>query len=384
MGCSPIIFVGQDLSFTESKSHASDMALQNSDLVRKMVKTDDVIWTEGINGEKVPSTRGLIHVKRHLETMIKQENGEYINSTARGAKIEGTKHIPFQKVIDQFCTTSINTNQNYINYPEESRKRLLTELPQTIKKCNQLFKMLKETQQLLRSLHKTLKKADYKTFDELPPASQKKILKLDKIGKRLDAAIDIWSLLQDITMSGVKESERQKHEAKFLENNYIEWLTKNLQVIKTINNVRIEKLALFRDTIQESIEFLKLETNQDFLIVLDLYFKAGKIALAQPLLKEAYQLLSNLPLLNYYEGITAAHYTEYDKAEIYFSKAIEGNDFYQDKIQEFRTKQANAYIRYADYFKDRSKAVSKRLLLKGLKYDPGNKKIINMGGGKTC
>ncbi len=110
MGCSPIIFMGQDLSFSPSKSHSSHMTLPTKDRISKLLKEEkDIVWLDGIHGEKVPSNRGFHSHKLFFETMIRQQAGQYINATASGAHIEGTLVMPLQEVIDRHCTQKIDT-----------------------------------------------------------------------------------------------------------------------------------------------------------------------------------------------------------------------------------------------------------------------------------
>jgi hypothetical protein len=403
MGCSPIIFIGQDCSFSQSKSHSSNMALPIKDKINQTLKNeDDIIWLDGIDGGKVPSNRTFHSLKRYMEMMIKQESGIYINSTKKGAHIEGTKVMLLQEAIEEFCTTQIDmqsiSDLSAQRKPETLRKHLICELQKKVKRCQQIKKMLKETESLLNDLLKTLKRADnsktiYRNFSHLPIPNQKKISKLDKIGKKLDNAIDIWPLMQEVTMTGLRKSEQQKHAIDLLNNNpkqYTKWLKKNFERLDTINNVRQKVLPLLQNTLNEDVNFLKLEAkfftilsttkntkkyNQELIKLIKLYFDSGNIALAQPWLKKLSLAIPGSGEVNYFKGITAAHYTEYDKAESFFHQSGKTDPSYTDQIEKFREQQGYAYISYAQFFDNKDKQVARRLLLKGLIYAPDHKKV---------
>ncbi len=404
MGCSPIIFVGQDLSFSQSKSHASSMTLPTKDLINKTLKNEkDIIWLDGVHGEKVPSNRGFHTHKLFFETMIKSKKGHYINSTEKGCHIEGTTVMPLQDSIEQFCTTKIEIQKSFSAFSDKKdpavlRNHLISELQSKIKRCVQIKKWLKETKQLLNDLIKVSTKANksknvYKCFNDLSTSSQKKLSKLDKIGKNLDDAIDIWPLMQEVTMAGLRQSEQQKHAIDLIANDpeqYTKWLKKSLLRLDTVNEVRKEVLPLLLDTIEEDVRILQSEEklltlidknenkkkyNQYLINITTLYFESGNISLAQPWLKELSQTMPNSGEVNFYQGITAAHYTEYDRAEFFFKKAIEADQKYSTRIEKFRNDQGNSYISYAPIFDINDKAVARKLLLKGLIYAPEHKKV---------
>jgi len=403
MECSPIVFVGQDLSFSHSKSHSSDTTLPTNDLINDTLKNKkDIVWLDGVHGEKVPSNRGFHAHKRYFETMIKKQKGHYINSTENGCHIEGTIVMPLQEVIDTFCTAGMATKDVLTSLNKKDiinlQQHLISKLQTTIKRCLQVQKMLNQTSNLLNDLTKTIKKAEklklqYKKFNDLPKSKQKKIVMLDKIGKKLDNAHDIWPLMQEITMAGLRQSEKQKHAIDLLANDpeqYTQWLKKSFQRLNTINKVRKEILPLFQNTLQDDLNFLKSETtlfkilskqkdtdkyNQQLLKLIRLYFDAGNIALAMPWLQKISIPIHMSPELNLFHGIAAAHYTEYDKAEAFFKQACNADPEYISQVEKFRESQGDAYVSYAPIFDKDDKTVARRLLLKGLIYAPNHKKV---------
>ena len=92
-GGNPIVFVGQDLAFTNGQSHAYG-GLVNQDVSRRKVK--------GQNGEFLDTTLGLLSFKHWIENKIRDNLVEFINATEGRAYIEGCKHISLQDFIDQY------------------------------------------------------------------------------------------------------------------------------------------------------------------------------------------------------------------------------------------------------------------------------------------
>ncbi|MCK5232869.1 MAG: motility associated factor glycosyltransferase family protein, partial [Desulfobulbaceae bacterium] len=179
MKCSPIVFIGQDLSFSPSKSHSNNTVLQTNDLVSALLDNkDDIVWLDGIDGGKVLSNRGMHGHKRFLEMVIKEEQGHYINATEGGCHIEGTEVMPLQHALNQYCIEDIGIAElihpsTASSNQQEVRKHLLSEFRKITRKGVSLSKMLDKTDHLSRTLLQWLDKAKkggktYRFFDALP------------------------------------------------------------------------------------------------------------------------------------------------------------------------------------------------------------------------
>lgn len=95
-GGEPIIFIGQDLAYTNSQSHAQGVVSeQTSQLVNmKMVR--------GIDGEYLYTTSGLLSFKHWIEDKIKQHpEKKFYNCTEGGAYIEGCEHRRLINVLEE-------------------------------------------------------------------------------------------------------------------------------------------------------------------------------------------------------------------------------------------------------------------------------------------
>jgi len=406
MGCSPIVFVGQDLAYSSTKSHSSHAVLQTKDLGDALQEgNENAVWLDGIDGGKVLSDRGFLSNKLFFENMIKHQKGLYINATEGGAHIEGTEVLPLRTVLDRYCTNPIEINEKLRPTDEQKqarrRERFLHEFDRVAKLGRDIIKILEKTDILSRNILQHFDKtpkisvARYRSFSDLPSSIRKKVEELDKLNKRLDNESGIWPLLQEVTMAGLRRSEQQKHVIDSLANNpdrYVEWLQKNIQRFLQINEIRREVLPLLTDTLANDVTFLKAEEkllttlrasgsdNDDtetILALVQLYYEAGNLNLARPLIRRLTELRTESAEVLFLQGWVAAHYTEYAQAEAFFTKAVATDQDYATKIEAFRQKQGDAYIKYAAFFKEMDKATSRRLLIKGLRYAPKHAGIGN-------
>ncbi len=103
-GCDPIIFIGQDLSFS-NKTHTEGAALAKK--VDTSEKNQTLIWVDGIDGGKVPSNSAFVSYLRRFEEIIGSIDNKCINSTEGGAAIRGAEVMPLNESIDKYCTNEL-------------------------------------------------------------------------------------------------------------------------------------------------------------------------------------------------------------------------------------------------------------------------------------
>lgn len=92
MGCNPIIFIGQDLSYTNEQGHADCAENRWEEVDFTKYKKDDDIYVNDIYGNKVRTSIELNDFRISLENIIsKYANINFINATEGGVNIKGTK-----------------------------------------------------------------------------------------------------------------------------------------------------------------------------------------------------------------------------------------------------------------------------------------------------
>ncbi|SHI42453.1 Uncharacterized conserved protein [Clostridium cavendishii DSM 21758] len=97
-GAKELIMIGQDLAFLEGKSHIS--SFENiygfkDNLVNEVKK----YYVEGINGEKLETTKGYIFFKEQIETLIEKNKKIKFINCSKGAKIDGAIHCSLDEYL---------------------------------------------------------------------------------------------------------------------------------------------------------------------------------------------------------------------------------------------------------------------------------------------
>ncbi len=410
MGCSPIVFIGQDLAYTGGTSHASNTALTQNKAMRNLLKSKDLMWTEEISGGKVPTDRKFLNFKRHFEDLISINKGIYINSTVKGARIKGAEAMPLEDVIEKYCTADghISDIIDAAISSDKTNGRFLKEFHGFLKKSNALLKIIKKSDELHESVMKTLKKdkaknKKYNAFNMLPGALKIKINKIDQCHKKIDGYQKIWGILDEITMEGLKQSERQKHNIEKLKNDpnrYADWLLKNLERLQHINMVRKNELAVFEKNLKGLVKHFEIENTllhvldenqekskgqktqqnaekEDALMKLaQLYFDTDDFSLLADICFDFEKMSKKSDKqhgqINFYAGCIHLLRNNFDEAEKCFIHALDLKPDLKVEIDTFRKRLGDKYVGHAAFFNGKDDDTVRRMLIKGLKYSGGH------------
>lgn len=164
LGFRKIIFVGQDLAYTDNKSHADgtfeDMMPEEN--------TEKFIRVPGNYEEEVPTLKNLDGYRKWFEEYIrswkKKRVTEFINATEGGAKIEGTTLMTLAEVIEQECTKEVDIS-SCINslepvFYEEEQNRILAFFRDTPKQVREIQRLAEEGKKLYGQLDKLCRKGN--------------------------------------------------------------------------------------------------------------------------------------------------------------------------------------------------------------------------------
>ena len=397
MGCSPIVFVGQDLSYAGVRTHASNIPLTQNDLLSKHLNSKAMLWVEEVNGGKVPTDRLFLNFIKHFEALITNNPGHYINSTVQGARIKGTEPIPLDEVIETYCqedkisvsdmaVAAMNDDINQMFIDEFDL--LLKESKELTKLIGQADKLEKKVAKLLNRIKKV--KSRYRSFKALPEKVRSVISQIDRCQARIDGYQKIWGIMDELTMEGLKKSERLKHDINKLKKDpklYFEWISKNIERLNLINQVRKKELNTFNNNLLKLSNHFKTEKaaveslkkpgrrRNAFLALADLYFNSGDYALLSDICDEFEKEFGETAVINNYKGCVLLIRNEFEAAEKEFEKAISGDSSMQALIKDFREKLGDSYIEHADYFENRDKDTCRRMVIKGLMYGGQHKQL---------
>lgn len=119
LGCNPIIFIGQDLAYTDFKTHADTWQ------AKTVEQNATFQYIDGYYGEKVPSESSLITFLRWIEQFIDSTPDRvYINATEGGAYIKGTQQMTFEEVVNQYKDTNKNVIHEDIKLFDEDESAI--------------------------------------------------------------------------------------------------------------------------------------------------------------------------------------------------------------------------------------------------------------------
>lgn len=108
MGCNPVIFIGQDLAFTNMQFHASTCNIENQGKLEIKNSKEETLNSkyykvDGYNGDEVWTNVLMMSYLRWFEMFISlQKHTTYINATEGGARIAGTVQKPFKQIIEEY------------------------------------------------------------------------------------------------------------------------------------------------------------------------------------------------------------------------------------------------------------------------------------------
>ncbi len=405
LGCDPVIFLGQDLAYPKSSlaSHAKGTVLQGSAPTNVAANQTQGETVTGINGEILQTNRSFLSMKEFFESAIAKSDKTYINATQEGANIQGTKILTLQEAMEKHCSTQINITNQLKEYYTATQPikpdRMIVEFNKMLSKTKQLQRTIKKSDDVTTSLFTALEKHKkagkiIRSFDMLPLKQKQEINKIDTFHKDLDNATLVWKILEEITMEGLKESERQKQDISILENNsgkYIEWLTKNLNRLLDINKIRKETLTLLSDNLNMVTAFHKKENRhlkqinsgskkeQSRLKLASLYITSENYSLAKPLLEKLSETTPESGELHYYLGCSAVQSNMLKKAHDSFQTAVKFDLTFTRQIDAYLQKLGNDFLSFATYFKTQPgrELSAKYMVLKGLKYDQSNSILKN-------
>ena len=150
----PISIIGQDLAFTNNKTHADYN--KNSRQLEEISESEKIfIQIDGYYGEKVLSDYVFMTMKESFEKLYKTlgENRIVFNCTEGGALIRGMKNMPFIEFLNKYAINSITTDK--VDNPNVSfvrnLKKMLPELEKEKENYVQLKKLFKKSLDLLKS-----------------------------------------------------------------------------------------------------------------------------------------------------------------------------------------------------------------------------------------
>ncbi|WP_186429888.1 motility associated factor glycosyltransferase family protein [Clostridium sp. BSD9I1] len=124
MGCNTVIFIGQDLAYTNEKFQAEGTYAGKIDEKKYSYENDKEKWSKDesynvyvkdINGSSVRTSIVLNSYREEFEDIIQDCQAiKFINSTEGGAHIKGTEAMPLKYSIDLYAVEAFNKNSKEV------------------------------------------------------------------------------------------------------------------------------------------------------------------------------------------------------------------------------------------------------------------------------
>lgn len=113
-GTKRIILVGQDLAFSDEKTHAGGVVDYSNEY-----NEDDIAYVEGINGQQIKTRGDWLRFLYWFNGKIAEleNNIEVIDATEGGAKIQGTRIMKLSEAIDKYCCEKFEFSDIITNMP---------------------------------------------------------------------------------------------------------------------------------------------------------------------------------------------------------------------------------------------------------------------------
>jgi hypothetical protein len=197
IGCNPLILVGQDLAFTDNKSHADGTALKRENVDKTIVGMNKIM-VEDIYGNQVLTSRSLYQIMKTFENLIQIYGGLIIDATEGGAKIKGTEIMTLMEAIEKYCKENIGVQdilKEVLNKEVQVEKvrKLIINMKDIVKGLNKVEKLggkgIKKSQQLIKLYEK--KQTNDKSINEILDS-------LDKIDKKIKKEADMLTFINMI------------------------------------------------------------------------------------------------------------------------------------------------------------------------------------------
>lgn len=137
-GCEPLIFVGQDLSFTDGVTHAQGTTSREE--LKDLYRSNEEKFlglTSSISGQEVETNFPMYVYLRHFERLVHDTDRICINATEGGVGIEGTEVLTLKETLDKYCTETFSVKdivkESLSEYSPPDKKKVILETEKMIK-----------------------------------------------------------------------------------------------------------------------------------------------------------------------------------------------------------------------------------------------------------
>ncbi|WP_244834807.1 6-hydroxymethylpterin diphosphokinase MptE-like protein [Clostridium sp. BJN0001] len=169
IGCNPIIYIGQDLAYTNDLEHDNSARNPGSDAKHRIYKRNDDIYVDDIYGNKVRTSLVLNSYRENLEKIISENPSiSFINATEGGSNIKGTEIHTLSEVLKKIKKEKIISIDQYLdNINDVDYSKMICEyLKNTLKECTEFYKLCEDGKNNLNKCKVMYGNNLYKKYEE--------------------------------------------------------------------------------------------------------------------------------------------------------------------------------------------------------------------------
>lgn len=215
LGCDPIIFIGQDLAYTNhmEHSHAAASPWRNDEVSLTPKLEGESFYVDDIFGKKVRTCLQLDLYRRQLERIIESNKDiRFINCTEGGVSIKGTDVAALEEVFSQFphgrsdisARDMIGKELNPTRILRENRRYMVKAIGQyakAVKICDEYIRLIRNDTLDLRVVHEELNSIEMRIKND-----NKKILFIDSMINKILHSINTSAAYTVLKSDAEKES----------------------------------------------------------------------------------------------------------------------------------------------------------------------------------
>lgn len=197
LGCKNVIFIGQDLAYTNNKFHSDSSKFEDESYNLKV----NEFMVESINGDKVKTNYMLNKFRLFLERqIIEHKNIDFINATEGGAKIEGARAESLKEALEEYGKEKIEKVKidSLKIFGEKCRKNINTKVKISLKILDEI---LRQCNEIIISCNKLLKNKMHNNFLE----DNSEYMHFLKLSEKINNNYDKVDFIGDITHSAIEK-----------------------------------------------------------------------------------------------------------------------------------------------------------------------------------
>lgn len=269
MGCDPIVFVGQDLAYTNVQAdHAQGTVIMGAGPPADR----EIFRVPGVHGSVVSTDRLFLQLQKDFEEIIATNPRTYINASATGVRINGTVEMSLAQVAQCYGNGEVAVhalvNQVVTASPDFPVQAFVERGRKIGEHCKTLLQMVAESRRLGEKIARALVRLrktsrDVGDFASLPGNVQGLMRNFDQINGLLDQLRDPVEHLMEVLYSALRDNDRRQEENSRLreKQGYLDWLSAEINRVGEVNRSRAEACQLCLDLLGSLCGFLEEENR---------------------------------------------------------------------------------------------------------------------------